>query len=98
MSNKFTELTIDEFYQKEMFNENNVIIHNGKYYYDVSNFKKIKMRKHGMPEIFFNYFKNNKTELKTLHLHKIIEIENNKLNDEDNDDEDNDEIKKLEYN
>ena len=77
MSNKFTELTIDEFYQKEMFNEINVIIHNGKYYYDVSNFKKIKMRKHGMPEIFFNHVKNNKTELKTLHLHKIIEIENN---------------------
>ena len=53
------------------------------------------MRKHGMPEIFFNHVKNNKTELKTLHLHKIIEIENNKLNDEDNDDDDNDEIKKL---
>ena len=30
MSNKFTELTIDEFYQKEMFNEINVIIHNGE--------------------------------------------------------------------
>ena len=40
MSNKFTELTIDEFYQKEMFNEINVIIHNGIYYYDVSNFRK----------------------------------------------------------
>ena len=42
MSNKFTELTIDEFYQKEMFNEINIIIHNGIYYYDISDFKKIK--------------------------------------------------------
>tara|TARA_Y200000002_G_scaffold169241_1_gene139569 strand:+ start:487 stop:723 length:237 start_codon:yes stop_codon:yes gene_type:complete len=77
MSNQFTELTIDEFYQKEMFNEINVIIHNGIYYYDVSNFKKIKTQKHGRQQIFFNYVKNNKTELKTLHLHKIICIDNN---------------------
>ena len=40
MSNEFTELTIDEFYQKEMFNEINVIIHNEIYYHDISNFKK----------------------------------------------------------
>ena len=77
MSNQFTELTIDEFYQKEMFNEINVIIHNGIYYYDVSNFKKLKTQKHGKFKIFFNYVKNNKTELKVLDLHKIIELDNN---------------------
>ena len=77
MSNKFTELTIDEFYQKEMFNEINVIIHNGIYYYDVSNFKKLKTQKHGKFKIFFNYVKNNKTELKVLDLHKIIGLDNN---------------------
>ena len=77
MSNKFTELTIDEFYQKEMFNEINVIIYNGIYYYNISNFKKLKTQKHGKFKIFFNYVKNNKTELKTLHLHKIIYIDNN---------------------
>ena len=76
MSNQFTELTIEEFYEKEMFNEINTIIHNEKYYYEVSNFKKLKTRKHGSPEIFFNYVKNNKTELKPLPLHKIICIEN----------------------
>ena len=76
MSNKFTELTIDEFYQKEMFNEINVIIHNGIYYYDVSNFKKIKTQKHGKFKIFFNHIKNNKKEMKALGLHKIIYIEN----------------------
>lgn len=72
MSNEFTELTIDEFYQKEMFNEINVIIHNEIYYHDISNFKKIKTQKHGKFKIFSNYIKNNKTELKTLDLHKII--------------------------
>ncbi len=77
MSNQFTELTIDEFYQKEMFNKINVIIYNGIYYYNISNFKKLKTQKHGKYKIFFNYVKNNKTELKTLHLHKIIEIDNN---------------------
>ena len=77
MSNQFTELTIDEFYQKEMFNKINVIIYNGIYYYNISNFKKLKTQKHGKFKIFFNYVKNNKTELKTLHLHKIIEIDNN---------------------
>lgn len=76
MSNKFTELTIDEFYQKELFNEINVMIHNGIYYYDVSNFKKIKTQKHGKFKIFFNYMKNNKKEMKALDLHKIICIEN----------------------
>ena len=35
MSNQFTELTIEEFYDKEMFNEINTIIHNDKYYYEV---------------------------------------------------------------
>ena len=76
MSNKFTELTIDEFYQKEMFNEINVIIHNRIYYYDISDFKKIKTQKHGKFKIFFNYIKNNKKEMKSLDLHKIICIEN----------------------
>ena len=72
MNHILTELTIDEFYQKEMFNEINVIIHNEIYYHDISNFKKIKTQKHGKFKIFFNYIKNNKTELKTLDLHKII--------------------------
>ncbi len=76
MSNQFTQLTIEEFYEKEMFNEINTIIHNEKYYYEVSNFKKLKTQKHGRPEIFFNHVKNNKTELKGLYLHKIIYIEN----------------------
>ena len=76
MSNQFTELTIDEFYQKEMFNEINVIIHNGIYYYEISNFKKLKTQKHGKPKIFFNYMKNNKQEMKALGLDKIICIGN----------------------
>ena len=75
MSNEFTELTIDEFYEKGMFNEINFIIHNEIYYRDISNFKKIKTQKHGKFKIFFNYIKNNKTELKTLDLHKIISID-----------------------
>ena len=75
MSNEFTELTIDEFYEKGMFNEINTIIHNEIYYRDISNFKKIKTQKHGKFKIFFNYIKNNKTELKTLDLHKIISID-----------------------
>ena len=78
MSNQLTELTIEEFYEKEMFKEINTIIHNEKYYYEVSNFKKLKTRKHGRPQIFFNYVKNNKTELKGLYLDKIIYIENKK--------------------
>ena len=78
MSNQLTELTIEEFYEKEMFNEINTIIHNEKYYYEVSNFKKLKTRKHGRHEIFFNYVKNNKTELKGLYLDKIIYIESHK--------------------
>ena len=80
MSNEFTELTIDEFYQKEMFNEINLIIHNEIYYFDISNFKKLKTQKHGKYKIFFNYVKNNKTELKTLGLDKIIYIEKNNDN------------------
>ena len=76
MSNQLTELTINEFYEKGMFNEINTIIYNEKYYYEVSNFKKLKVQKHAKHKIFFNYVKNNKTELKTLHLDKIIYIEN----------------------
>ncbi len=76
MSNQLTELTIEEFYEKGMFNEINTIMHNEKYYYEVSNFKKLKTRKHGRHQIFFNYVKNNKTELKGLYLDKIIYIEN----------------------
>lgn len=79
MSNQLTELTINEFYEKGMFNEINTIIHNEKYYYEVSNFKKIKVQKHAKHKIFFNYVENNKTELKTLHLDKIIYIENNSV-------------------
>lgn len=75
MSNNLIELTIDEFYQKEMFNEINTIIHNGIYYNDISNFRKVKLQKHGRQQIFFKYVKNNKTELKTLHLDKIIYID-----------------------
>ena len=75
MNNNLIELTIDEFYQKEMFNEINTIIHNGIYYNDISNFRKVKIRKHGRPKIFFNYIKSNKTEFKALHLYKIIYID-----------------------
>jgi hypothetical protein len=80
MNHILTELTIDEFYQKEMFNEINLIIHNEIYYFDISNFKKLKTQKHGKYKIFFNYVKNNKTELKTLGLDKIIYIEKNNDN------------------
>jgi len=66
------EFTIDEFYQKKMFHEINTIIHNGIYYHHISNFRKLKIRKHGRQHIFFNYVKNNKTEIKSLHLHKLI--------------------------
>ena len=37
MNNNLIELTIDEFYQKEMFNEINTIIHNGIIYIDMKN-------------------------------------------------------------
>ena len=79
MSNQLTELTIEEFYEKGMFNKINTIIHNEKYYYEVSNFKKLKVQKHAKHKIFFNYVENNKTELKTLHLDKIIYIDSNEL-------------------
>ena len=78
-SNQLAGLTIDEFYEKGMFNGINTIIYNEKYYYEVSNFKKIKVQKHAKHKIFFNYVENNKTELKTLQLDKIIYVDSNEL-------------------
>lgn len=69
------ELTIEEFFEKEMYKDVTFLIHNGKNYNEISNFKKRKIKKHGNYTIFFDYIKNNKREFKTLNLNKIIFIE-----------------------
>ena len=73
---EFIELTIDDFYQKEYFKNTHFLIQNGKYYYEISNFRKRKIKKHGKDQIFFDHVQNNKTEFKALSLNKIIYIEN----------------------
>lgn len=72
MTIEFIELAIDDFYEKKLYNEIKVIIYNGIYYYDISDFKKLKVTKHGKYKIFFNYVNNNKKDFKSLPLNKII--------------------------
>ena len=79
MSTEFIEFTIDDFYQKEIYNQINYLIHNEIYYYDISNFRKIKIQKHGKYKIFFDYIKNNKKDFKTLGLHKKIYVKKKSL-------------------
>lgn len=69
------ELTIEEFYEKEMYKDVTFLIHNGKNYNKISNFRKLKIKKHGNYIIFFDFIKNNKKEFKTLNLNKKIFIE-----------------------
>jgi hypothetical protein len=78
--NEYKEITIGDFFERELYHKIDVVLINGIYYNEISDFRKIKMRKHGKYQIFFHYKKNNKKELKAMNLDKIIMIKNEEYN------------------
>lgn len=78
--NECKEITIGDFFERELYHKIDVVLINGIYYNEISDFRKIKMRKHGKYQIFFHYKKNNKKELKAMNLDKIIMIKNEEYN------------------